>query len=92
MQLLKTDFIAKGTVYKQIARNDKAAIYEIRRVKGTNKGYEVFKIRVAKAHTWPNGNHTPEHESYPGDEQFGKIAWYFMELNGAQKRFEEISK
>lgn len=93
MQLLKTEFsrVTADTIYRQITRTDKIALYEVQR--GSNvKGYEIFKIKIAPAHTWPNGNFTPEHESYPGDGVFGKTAWYLPSLVSAQERFDELTK
>ena len=92
MDLLKTDFIAKGTTYHQIDRTDTTALYEISKPTWKRKGYEVFRIKVAKEHTWPNGDTTPVHEAYPGNEDFGKSAWYFMDEADARKRFKELSK
>jgi hypothetical protein len=90
MELLKTDFIKKGVSYLQLKRTESLAIYEVQHA-NSPKGYEVFKIKVAPAHTWPNGKTTPEHESYPGDNAFGKTAWYYPSLELAEKRFQLIA-
>jgi len=89
---LKTDFTRKGVRCRQLARTDKAALYEVCRDESKQIGYEVFLIKVAREHTWPNGNVTPEHESYPGDNAFGRTAWYMVNLKAAQKRLKELSK
>ena len=89
---LKTDFTRKGVRCRQLARTDKAALYEVCRDESKQIGYEVFQIKVAKEHTWPNGETTPEHEAYPGNEDFGKTAWYFMEEKDARKRFVKLGR
>lgn len=92
MELLKTDFTRKGVRFRQLGRTEKAALYEVCRDESKQIGYEVFLIKIAKAHTWPTGDTTPEHEAYPGDNAFGKTAWYMVDLEKAQKRMEKLSK
>lgn len=91
MDSLPLEFTAKRRTYRQLKRTAKAALYEVSKPTWKSCGYEVFRIKVAKAYTWPNGTTTPEHEAYPGDEAFGKSAWYYMTLHGAEVRFKEIA-
>jgi hypothetical protein len=52
--------------YTQVERLGDIAIYQQTHKASQVERYEVVKIRVRPAHTWPNGTTTPEHEAYPG--------------------------
>ncbi len=91
MDSLQLTFAHKGRTYTQVRRSPMAAIYSVTGKSGRVLGYEVFKIKVAKERVWPNGDVTPEHESYPGDEMFGKHAWYYMNEDQARAKFREVA-
>lgn len=94
-----------GYSYRQIKRSNKAAIYEqsvekeINGEIGKTVGYEVFQIVVGKAysliqkHGKKKGEvyHYPAAEKFPGNEDFGKIAWAFANKTTAMAKFNEIS-
>lgn len=70
----------KGYVFNQIKKSKHAYIYE---VKGEIKiHYEVFKRME---------NEMYDCVSYPTDKGFGVWAWTCMDLESANKRFEEIN-
>ena len=91
MELLQDTYSRKGTIYKKVIRNDKAAIYE-QYMDNRLVGYEVFIIRIQREFTFPNGTVNPEKESFPGDSQWGNSAWSYCTLKSAQKRYDEITK
>jgi hypothetical protein len=39
--------------------------------------FEVVRIRIAEAHTWPNGTVSPRREVYPSATEWGKRGWTF---------------
>lgn len=95
-----------GYAYRQIKRNDKAAIYEQSIEKDINGevglivGYEVFQIQIGKPYSLVQkyGNkkgqvyNYPAAERFPGNEDFGKWAWVFNTKSGAIAKFNELSK
>jgi hypothetical protein len=66
MQLIPTAFTEGHFRYAQIERHDPLAVYSQTHLQAGVTRYEVVRIRVAAAHTWPDGHITPEHEAYPG--------------------------
>jgi len=90
-----------GFMYTLVERNDKAAIYEqFDPESAMVVGYEVFEVVVTKpsciqqksgvkAGMWYQ---YPATEKFPGNEDFGKMAWAYMTLEGATKKYEELSK
>jgi hypothetical protein len=52
--------------------------------------YEVVKIRVRPAHTWPNGTTTPAHEAYPGAQSWGTLGWTCFTLADAQTLAQQL--
>jgi hypothetical protein len=63
---LPTQFDDSVFTYTQVERLGDIAIYRQTHKASQVERYEVVKIRVRPAHTWPNGTTTPEHEAYPG--------------------------
>ena len=104
-ELLPQTKSKNGYAYRQIKRNDKAAIYEQSVEKDINGkiglivGYEVFKIVVSKAYSLVqrNGKKKGEVYNYPaaekfcGNEDFGKIAWAYNTKESALTKFNELS-
>lgn len=76
MQPIATEFAEGNYRYTQIERQGDVAIY--RQTHKENPKvirYEVVRIRVAPAHTWPNGMVSPEREVYPGSKQWGNLGF-----------------
>lgn len=84
MKTLETEFTFRGETFRQLRRKGDVALYQ----RG-GAGYEVIRIKVLPAVTWPSGRVTEERESYPGDNEFGLRGWYFMrdDLDRAEKRY-----
>ena len=87
MTPLATEFVFRDCSFRQLKRRGKVALYE--RIQDGHTGYEVIRIKSLAQREWPDGRVTEAHEAYPGDEQFGTSAWYFMasDLEGAEVRF-----
>ena len=67
---LPLSFTEKGFVYQQVEREGDLAIYSQTHPGGAVR-YEVVRIRIQRAHTWPTGVTTPEKEAYPGSNSWG---------------------
>jgi len=61
--------------YTQVERWGDSAIFRQAHKRSQVARYEVVKIRLRPAHTWPNGTTTPAHESYPGASSWGTLGW-----------------
>jgi hypothetical protein len=92
-----------GYAYTLVKRNDKAAIYSMVNEKypeDKSVSYEVFKIVVNNPATIMQKSGSkkgmwyqyPRTEKFPGNEDFGIIAWSADTLEGAEKRYKELSK
>jgi len=73
-----------GLTAKLIERTDKKAMY--RRSDGK---YEVFKRKFIME-TYAFGRTYEEHEVYPGNEDFGKIAWCTRSEKRARDMYDKI--
>lgn len=73
MQPVEAVFDLGNYRHTQLARQGEWALYEQRhRDNAAVVRFEVVRLRVRPAHTWPNGAITPEHEAYPGASSWGK--------------------
>lgn len=97
-----------GYRYNLVERSDKAAIYSQVNIKFPHAdddqknpqkiiGYEVCKILIANPVTLVDKRtgrsyDYPAKEKFPGDENFGKTAWAFCTLAGAEQKFKEINE
>lgn len=71
MKQLDEEVKSNNRIYKQVKRTSDKAMY-----KSDDGIIEVFKIKIApEAEIY--GKKYPEREVYPGNEDFGKIAWCF---------------
>ena len=102
VQSLKQEYKKNGYLYTLIKRNDKAALYEQRNIKfpeDTSIGYEVFSIKISPAcvligKSGPTKGKEycyPTSEKFPGNEDFGKNAWFLKSKKLANQKFKEIS-
>jgi hypothetical protein len=71
-------------LYRQIERHGNIALYCQEHKESHVQRFEVIRIRIQKAHTWPNGETTPDHESYPGSHAWGRDGWTFFTLDAAR--------
>ncbi len=80
MTPVETVFEDRNFRYTQLERQGDIALYsqsQEHKASGTVR-YEVVRIRVQQAHTWPNGHTTPEHEAYPGSTRWGTDGFTFF--------------
>ena len=79
MRQLQEEFKKLGSLYIQIAANDKGYIYAVWNSKynQTDKPsyYEAFLYKTAKESITPRGTVTPERVRYPNNEDFGSWSW-----------------
>ena len=61
---------------------------------GRPTGFEVIILKQVEAGSpLPGGNVVKaDYESYPGAQAFGRIAWFFSSLKGAEYKFNEVVK
>ena len=85
MQPLQTEFEDRLFRYTQIERQGDIAIFCQTHKESSCHRFEVVKIRVQPAHTWPNGTISPEREAYPGSTSWGALGWTCFTLQAAQE-------
>ena len=72
MQPLSTAFEDRLFRYTHVEREGDIAIFCQTHKESGCARFEVVKIRVQPAHTWPNGTTSPEREAYPGSGSWGR--------------------
>lgn len=77
MQTLPLEFGDRIFRYTQLRRQSRWALYRQTHVASGITRYEVVRLHIALAHTWPNGKTTPEHEAYPAATAWGREGWTF---------------
>lgn len=92
---LETEFTLNAdkrgdNVFKQIKRNEFAALYRRFLPDGTPLEYEVFQIKIAGG-TEVFGRFYEKYEQYPGANAFGRTAWSVGNLSVAEKIYNEIT-
>ena len=75
MQPIPLEFIEGHYAYTQLTRQGMLAVYQQAHATSRICRYEVVRLRVAAAHTWPNGTTSPEREVYPGASRWGIDGW-----------------
>jgi len=91
MQQVADAFTEGAYRYEQVTRQGDWAIYrQTHRENAAVQRYEVVRIRVVKAHTWPNGTETPEHEGYPGATRWGVDGFTVYTLAEAESLLAEL--
>jgi hypothetical protein len=87
---LPLEYKNRGIVFKQLKRNDKAAIY-----KSDMDTYEVFPIIVKQASevAFAGGESTiiPAREHVPTDNEFGKNSFCYQTEEAAMVKFNKLS-
>jgi hypothetical protein len=79
-----------GFLYTQLSRIGRVALYEQSRCGAPLVRYEVIRIQVHQAHTWPTGETTPAHEGYPPATAWGRQGWTFFSRGAAEKGMQEL--
>ncbi len=88
MTTIPTRFSRAGFDYEQVKRNGLNAIFA-QKCKGTVIAYEVVQIKVAPPERM-FGKDYPEREVYPGNEEWGSIAWSCSMLERALERYSGL--
>jgi hypothetical protein len=86
---LPLEFKHKSFGYRQLERNEKAAIYS-QSAGDQIAAYEVVKIRTVKFTIWM-GKEIPFREVYPSDNHWGSRGWTYRTLGEAKIKMEVIS-
>jgi hypothetical protein len=79
-----------GFTYRKVHREGDVAIYEQGYCENL-KYYEVFQVKIRPAREF-KGVIREEHEAFPSNEQFGKTAWSYRNLEDAIRRLTELKK
>ena len=79
-----------GFEYRLVKRTDNRAIYSQHEGAGQIVAFETFKIKKGKPHPKAEEDlkNYDEVERFPIDEDFGKTAWTYSNLEDAQKAFD----
>lgn len=96
MKTLEKEFVLNAdkrgdNTFKQIKRNEYAAIYQRFNMEGKPLEFEVFAIKVAGG-TEIFGRYYDKYEQYPGAAAFGRTAWSTNSIQRADQIFDEITK
>jgi hypothetical protein len=90
MQSMARNFADRTFQYEQIAREGMVAIYTQTHTASGAVRYETVRLHIQAAHTWPNGQTTPEKEAYPASTAWGRQGWTFFELGAAQAHMQTL--
>jgi hypothetical protein len=92
MQPIAMQFEDRTFRYTQVAREGNVAIYtQEHKLSGVIR-FEVVTIRIAKEHTWPNGNVSPEREAYPGSSAWGILGRTFYTRAAAEAHMAQLQQ
>lgn len=87
MELLSKEIRKNGFIYRFLKRGGRALIYEQYDPELDEViAWEVFKLKVDKPKV-VFGIQLNEREIFPGNEDFGKWAWAYCDLDRALSRF-----
>jgi hypothetical protein len=90
MKKLDETFVKHGHFYKQVWRDERAAVYEYRNKRGAVCGYEAIRIRIRPERIL-FGVAREARELYPADSQWGKLAVTRPDLESALERARQFS-
>jgi hypothetical protein len=76
--------------YAQIERQGMVCIYTQTHKESGVVRYEVVRLHIQAAHTWPNGVTTPEKEAYPASGAWGREGWTYFTLPDAQAQMRAV--
>jgi hypothetical protein len=90
---LPKEFLRDGFTYRQIARENDAAIYE-QKWSGCSEPsvcYEIIRIRRREGFSI-GGRFIPPAEVYPRSEQWGELGWTLTDRDAAFAKLRELAK
>lgn len=80
MKPLEFPFLKNGFTHELLERRGRVCLVRRHKEGGRSPNLEVVVLRVRKASTFRVGGreiHSPEHESYPSNEDWGTYGWTF---------------
>ena len=80
-------FNAEKWHFQEVKRIGGFAIYL--KTQGNIKSYEVITVKYHDAYKIMD-NDIPAKQAWPGDEEFGVLAWAYCDLPSAEKRFNQL--
>ena len=90
---LASEECKNDSIYRLVERSSKVAFYEQWMTNWKGELFlaanEVFKIKMQRERTF-NGRYFPRKEKYPANEDFGKTAFTFPNLDTAYLRYLEL--
>lgn len=90
MKRMPQTFSDQTFTYTQLARHDMLALYcQEHKASGTQR-FEVVRLHVQAAHTWPNGVTTPEREAYPPSSAWGRAGWSYFQRGAAEAHLRAL--
>ena len=87
---LENSFERWGNIWTIIERT-KEWVLLCQRVGPETCNYNVCRVKQVKERVFPNGTTYPPKEELPSAEQWGRLAWNFLELENAKKKFKELT-
>jgi hypothetical protein len=66
------------------------AIYRQTKPEISRDSFEVIRIRISPPCTWPNGETSPERETYPGNETWGVNGFTLTTIDAARKKMANL--
>ena len=90
MESVVSTFTDRTFRYEQIAREGMVAIYTQTHKESGVVRYEIVRLHIQAAHTWPNGTTTPEKEAYPPSTAWGRRGWTFLRLQDAEAQMQTL--
>lgn len=88
MKPIDKTFRKSGLEYKQVFRDGPWCIYRQTKPGTQIERFEVVKLKVEKAHTFPNGKTSPKREAFPSSEEWGVRGWTCLDLEAAHRRLK----
>jgi hypothetical protein len=89
---LAESFRLDGFDFRLVKREGDVALFAKTKPRYRDPSYEVVLVQKRKAHTWPDGRTTPDHEAMPGSEAWGESGWTYSDLPAAQVRFSSLAR
>ena len=86
MKTLPTSLTHSGYTLTQVERGPDWAIYSKRKPGYSNDHYELVRVRIAPATTFPGGNQIGEREAYPKSEAWGTDGYSCQTLEHAREK------
>lgn len=99
IRALPEEITKNGFIYRLIERTDKRCLYAQHSKLGRCQGYEVFLTKLGDSNKAAESfarmnNKEPQYtaredyyEIFPGNEEFGKRAWFYPDLESAKEAY-----